>query len=185
MQLRTLFVVLLSLVAHSAAFTTQGNQSSVTACSLMLVGYSSTNPSRSGSSSATSTPRTPGVAYASLRCTASGNPRNVVSVAINETYLGWHAARFTGVNVVAGSSCPQQAVGAAAYPLLQFCGNHSVRLVQPVIERVWLQSLEDGGWSGAVVAFGSAVTAGIFGGRFTGNVATHVLLTRDCTSVCV
>jgi hypothetical protein len=69
---------------------------------------------------------------------------------------------------------------------LQFCGSHSVQLVQPVVQHVWLQNItSDGGWSSVAVAFGGNVSAAISAGRFTGNAATHVPLARGKAQVTV
>lgn len=186
MNTRALLCVLVSLLAHASALAAQLDHNSVPVCALVLTGHNnSSNVSSSGSSSTTTSPRTPSVAYASLHCTAGhgGNLQDAVRVAINSTYLDWHAANFTGVTVVPGSSCQQHSGDTATYALLQFCGNYSLLLVQPVVSHVWLPGNGGEGWSSAVVAFGGAVTAEVSAGQFIGNAATHVLVTQGTAKV--
>jgi hypothetical protein len=145
----------------------------VAECSLALVGHSiSSNSSASF---------TPGVAHASLRCTGSS-----VTVAVNSTYLGQHVGNIEGVTVTSSSECQQQAAAdTQIYPLLQFCGSYSMRLLQPLVQRVWLQNGSDaaadasGSWLAAVLAFGGGVNASIQSGWFVGNAAKYVLLVQD------
>jgi hypothetical protein len=151
-------------------------------CSLVLDDHNSTNGS---SRSGTSSPRSPGVAHASLHCTAPGASQVAVTVAINETYLKQHAVNFTGVTIVPGSSCQQQADGATTYPLLQFCGSQTLQLLQPIVQHVWLQNASESDWSGAVVAFGGHVTAAISAGWFAGSAAAYVLLAQGNARVTV
>jgi hypothetical protein len=118
------------------------------------------------------------VAHASLHCTAPGASQYAVPVAINETHLKQHAANFTGVTIVPGSSCQQQADDVATYPLLLFCGSQTLQLLQPVVQHVWLQNTFVDEWSSVVVAFGGNVTAEVSAGWFAGNAAAYILLAQ-------
>jgi hypothetical protein len=180
--LHALLFVAVLIVRRPATCTKNLDLEPVTACSLVLIGHNSASSSSSSSSSAssdaTNAPQTPGVSHASLNCTAPGTSQDAVTVAINTTYLEQHAVNFTGVTIVPSTSCPEQAVNATIHPLLQFCGSHSVHLVQPVVQHVWLQGTIDDELSSVVIAFGGNVTASISAGLFAGNAATHVLLAR-------
>lgn len=155
----------LLLVAAVLARTSAAADESVVECSLVLIGHSNNSSFNisDGSSSSIVLPM-PGVAHASLHCTGQGR----VAVAVNSTYMSKHAANFTGVTVVSSSDCKQQADGEThIYPLLQFCGSYTVRLLQPLVQRVWLQNGSDAAtdatesWLGAVLAFADGVNATI------------------------
>lgn len=129
------------------------------------------------------------VASAELHCEST----LPVSIGVNSAYLGQHVSRFTGVQVVHGLPCQQQAEqgpwGAsgrttALLAMLYFCGDYHITLLQPRVLNVTLQQ-NSSDWTSAILAFGASSTATVLQGAFLGNSAGSTIVAFQSATVVV
>jgi hypothetical protein len=125
-----------------------------------------------------------GIAAAQLNCSSDSGPFPIV---INSTHLEQHARASTGVRIVSSMDCATHTTKGfpcPIYPLLLFCDDQQLTLLDPVVQDVVLDGVTSAKpYHTAVLAFGGHISARISRGRFSSNTAGPAVVTLQQASL--